>query len=662
MKSQPKTKANVPRAPFTSRRVVVLINVGLALACVLVYGQVLGHSFVNYDDDQYVTGNPHVKAGFTRESVLWALSMSGRQYPQPVTWFSHMLDCTLFGLRPAGHHATNLLLHIVNTLLLFHLLRRATSSFWCGAAVALLFALHPLHVEPVAWVGERKGLLSALFWFLGLEAHGAYAKRPGAWRYAAVLACGLLGLLAKPSFVVFPFTLLLWDLWPLKRYDGGGIRRFAWLVFEKAPLFAMATLLTGLTLWGSLKMGNFELNYQTPLTGRLAMAVETTVIYLWKTIWPANLAAFYPRESVPHSGAVVAGSMAFLIAITLGTAAFVRTRPYLIVGWLFFLVGLAPVSQVIQWGYFAYADRFTYVPLIGIFIMAVYGLSETRIPKPVLACATGAIALALAVLAGIQTTYWRDSIALFTRTLCVTEKNSVAHTNLGCAFIEANRIDEALEQFQQALEIDPADVNAHRNLGYQLAKRGEWVEAIPHYSMFVAGRPRNASAHNDFGYILKRAGRTDEAIAQYRAATELKPSDPMPWNNWGTMLLELGRMDEAIQCFESALEHSPADAASAYNLGNAFTREGKLDEAEAQYRRAMANNPRDANIPNNLGMLLKKQGKYPEAESCFMQALRLDNRSVAAHVNLGQLLDQLDRKMEAAKHFKQALELKRISN
>lgn len=642
------------------------IAAGLTALGLAVYGQVITHDFINYDDDLYVTGNAQVQAGFTKETILWAVTTDCVQYVHPIAWFSHMFDCALWGLNPAGHHLTSLLLHVANTIVLFLVLNAMTKAIGPSAVTAALFAVHPLHVESVAWVAERKDVLYTFFWLGGMAAYARYARRPTAAWNAAVITLFLLALLSKPMAVTFPFVLLLLDWWPLNQYQEleswrDTARRFGRMALNKIPLFVLSLSFSFITYNMQRHGGNLETSESIPLVVRTTNAVVTYMIYLLKTLVPYSLAPFYPQHASMRPAWQIAGASIILVGITAGVFISRRRCPCLAVGWLWYLGTLVPVIEVVQAGQFAYADRYTYVPLVGIFMMAAYGLpqvaSRWRFSPKTWAVAGSVVIAALTSCAILQTSYWKDSLTLFQHTLRATRANSLAHNNLGCAFVQAGRTDEAIDQFRQALAIDPRDVNAHKNLGSQCAGRGQWDEAISHFRKAVELRPTDATVHNALGYMLKRAGRTEDAIVEYREATHLDPKDTAALNNLGIAFQDAGQTDQAVGRFQAAMDANPKDAAAYVNLGSLWARQGKIDEADGYFRRAMQLTPTDATIPNNLGVALKQHGRLQEAEAVFRDALRIDPKFATAHANLGVLLAVQGKTTEARDHLTKALEL-----
>lgn len=510
----------------------------LVLVTLVTFLPVTGHEFVRFDDPLYVTNNPQVQAGLTGEGLAWALTANVASNWHPLTLVSHMLDCQLYGLNPRGHHLTSLLLHVINTVLLFEVLRRMTGSTWRSAAVAALFGLHPTHVESVAWVAERKDVLSGFFWILTIGAWHRYVLEPSRRRYLLVMLCLALGLLSKPMVVTLPAVLVLLDLWPLKR----GIR-----IKEKLPLFALSIASSVVTVVAqSYSLASTE---AFPVSHRIANAVLSYVRYLWMTIAPHGLAVFYPMPLTfaPWKVALAALLLAFLTALAFLA---VRRAPYATVGWLWYLGTLVPVIGLIQVGGQAMADRYTYLPSIGLFLIVAWALPERKASMAIVAAAV----LALAVGTRLQLRNWVDSEALFRRAVAVTERNYLAHLNLAQILAEQNRREESMEHFRQALAIRPGMWQTHASLGNSLRRWGRPAEALPSLRKAIALRPRDGKLHHSYAMALDDLGRTDQAIAELRKAVELNPDLDDAWYGLGILLRQKGDAAGALRNFQAAPE------------------------------------------------------------------------------------------------------------
>jgi tetratricopeptide (TPR) repeat protein len=634
----PKPKAKPPvqsqKTPaLAGLRLDLLIYLALLLATFAVYAQASHFDFVNYDDRDYTTGNVHVRQGLTAQGLAWALTSRDAANWFPVTWVSHMLDCQFFGLASGWHHLHNVLLHALAAILLCIFLERATGARWRSALVAFLFALHPLHVESVAWVAERKDVLSACFWFLTVWAYVRYAKRPSVGRYLAVALGLCLGLLAKPMVVTLPLVLLLLDYWPLARL-GQRWRRAVW---EKLPLLVLSAVVAAITYLVQEHAGALK---ALPLENRLANATLSCATYILKTFWPSRLAVFYPY---PRDFALLPllGAELLLAAVTAGVIVFRRRAPYLLTGWGWFLVTLVPVIGLVQVGGQARADRYMYIPMVGLLIMLVWGAAEIlgKRQAKVLAVPLAASAcLACAALTWIQVGYWRNSETLFRHALEVTSDNSVANHNLG---------------------------------NYLMASPERLQEAIPYLEAAVRIDPDSAPAHTDLGSALARTGRLTEAIAQFKAAILLAPDAPIPHNNLGSALTEAGRLPEAIAEFQTALRLDPnydearRNLAAAQASGSAETHASRgiallkasdSSGAIAELESAVRIDPNDADAQNNLGVALSS---FPERQresiAHFEAAVRLRPDFADAQYNLGVALSGIPGRLpEALRHLEEA--------
>ncbi len=663
--------------PAISRAAIcVLLGV---MVCVT-FWPVLGNGFTNFDDHEYVTKNPHVRAGLTPASIKWAWTASYSGNWHPLTWMSHMLDWDLFGARAAGHHAVSLLLHLVGTLLLFLVLERMTGAVWRSAFVAALFAVHPLHVESVAWASERKDVLSGVFWMLTTWAYIRAVKSPSPGRRRLVVACFALGLTTKPMLVTLPFTLLLLDYWPLGRWPAGAKladwRRASWpLVREKLPLFVLAAASSALT-FAIQKSGKAVGSLAAyPLSVRIANALVAYVTYLWKTVWPASLAMFYPHRGPNLSVVGAAGAGVVLALITVAAWRTRRRAPYVLVGWLWFLGTLVPVIGLVQVGAQALADRYTYLPLIGLFVIAAWGIPDlwvrltargttTDAPGRVVQAAAWALgglgAVAILVLAGcarVQAGYWRDSVTLCRHALAATERNYLAHSLLGAALEEEGRLEEAAPEYERALAINPDDPLALNNVGLARAREGRTEEAITLYTRALASDAEDPETNNNLGAALAQQGKIDEAIEHYRTALRRRPDYTDASNNLASALAMSGRLYEAIAQFRQALETAPDSAELHSNLGGALAKSGQLDEAITQFAEAAKLKPDFAQAHFNWGVALSRKGDLEGAAAQFRETIQLEPRHVPAHANLAGVFYRQQRYADAWREIRAVREL-----
>jgi protein O-mannosyl-transferase len=573
---------------------IYLLLTGLSLA---VFSQAIHYDFVNFDDDLYVYDAPAIQAGPTLKGIAAAFTSPHARNWHPLTTLSHMLDCRLYGLNAGGHHATNVVLHTIAVLLLFRVLRQMTGAFWKSAIVAALFAVHPLHVESVAWVSERKDVLSAVFFFLMLGAYVRYARTPSITRYLVVTALFVAGLMSKPMLVTAPIVLLVLDYWPLRRFEqiafttgkakvpqsDNQSRIIQRLFLEKIPLLILAA---------GVGMVTFVLQKRAagaipplPFLWRAQNAVISYVIYAWKTLWPTRLAVFYAHPNDTLAMWQVALAIAFLLAITCAAILWRDKRPYLFTGWFWYFVMLVPVIGLVQVGEQGHADRYTYLPSIGLFLIAVWAVGDVaavgqvRLWRGVAIAGTVVVVAVLACTAFTQTSYWRNSETLWTHALAVTPDNDVAHNNLGYLSVDRGELDKAMSHYEAALKIRSGKLDPHYNLA----------------TTFV---------EMNLGDVLARKGQPDEAMVHFEQAIKLQPDYAEAYYNRGNVLYAKGKIDEAIADFEKTLQIQPNDADAHTGLGNALLRKGALKEAIAHYNQAITLAPEDPHSRNNLAWVL----------------------------------------------------------
>jgi protein O-mannosyl-transferase len=598
----------------------------LAAITFAVFGQTLHHEFIDFDDNLYVYDNPMVAGGLTWNGIVWAFTHVHSANWHPLTWLSHMLDCQLYGLHPGGHHLTNVLLHIATVIALFLVLRQMTGALWRSAFVAAVFAIHPLRVESVAWVAERKDVLSGLFFILTIGAYVRYARRPwSAARYGLVVFLFAMGLMSKPMLVTLPVVLLLLDYWPLQRKASAGK-----LVMEKLPLLALSAASCVATLLAQNEAKAIHSGGSFSLPDRLGNALAACMVYLGQMVWPAGLAVLYP---VPHNGTpawevALAGTLlAGFSVVAWGER---RTRPWLLIGWLWYLAMLLPVVGIIQVGRQAHADRYTYLPQIGIYVAVTWLVAEWRVSRVALGGLMTGVLAVLMVCAWKQTAYWQNSETLWTHTLACTADNDMTQNNLGNALLQKGRVDEAITHFQSALQINPHYPDARNNLGLALLRQGRVDEAIVQDQEALQIKPDFPEAHYNLGNALRQKGRVDEAIAQYQQALQINPAFAVARNNLGTALRQKGRVDEAIAQYQKALEIMPDNASVHVNLANAFLQKGREDQAIAQFQNALEIEPVDMEVQNNLAWLLA---------TCGQASLRNGDKAVQLARQANELAD-----------------------
>ncbi len=640
------------------RRRDAALALALLLVTAAVYAGVRHHDFVNYDDPAYVTENEQVRRGLTWGGLRWALGATDAANWHPLTWLSHMVDVELFGLDPGPHHLVNLLFHLLNALLVFELLRRMTGAAWRSWFVAALFALHPLHVESVAWIAERKDVLSSFFGLLALLAYAHYVARPEPVRYAGVLLSFTLGLAAKPMLVTLPCLLLLLDVWPLGRW--GERRAFLQLLLEKLPFLALALASGAITLFAQQAGGALVGLHAVPLPARAAHAAVAYVKYLWRTVWPSGLAVPYPYPTALPVWKV-SGAVLLLLAISWLAVAQRRRRPYVLVGWSWYLVTLFPVIGIVQAGDQALADRYSYLPLLGIFITIAWGVPDLlgawRPRRPALAAAATIVLVALAVRTSRQVPVWHDTISLFRNALRVTAGNYVAHTYLGAALKDAGDLDEALLELEAVQAMGVAFPDAPYTLGLIHEARGDGERAADSYRQALRIKPDHMGALLQLGTWLESHGRSEEARSHYRNALPWLPGHPPQYNNLGVLLTRLGRPHEALSPLERAVALEPEDVEAKNNLGVAHLDLGHVEEAATYFTTALALEPRHRLARYNLGVAFQSAGRLAEALSHFERALELDPRSAETFAALGDTRARMGEPELAREAFERALEL-----
>jgi len=588
-------------APSLNKQKIILATVLLVTAVIGLYGQVGRHDFINFDDPEYVYANPYVQKGLSLASISWAFTATHAANWHPVTWLAHMLVVQLFALNPAAHHLVNVLLHAANTVLLLHLLRSLTGTFWRSAVVAALFALHPLHVESVAWIAELKDVLSTLFGLLTIYFYLWFVKQPDRRRYALVLVCFILGLMAKPMLVTLPVLLLLLDYWPLGRLGTikGDLlmadKRSLWLLFrEKIPLFTIATASCLITIYAQQHGGAIHSLADSPLTSRTGNALLAYLGYLGKTLWPWDLAILYPfLTEIPLAKTVAAGIM--LAAITLLVILFRKRHPYLFVGWFWYICSLVPVIGIVRVGQQAMADRYTYLPLIGIFIALVFGAveltSQWEYRRAILLSVTVVILSLSAFISWRQLSYWRNNETLYAHTLAVTSDNYLIHNNIGFALDAEGKLDEALYHYNETIRIAPWYAKAYLNRGITLRKKGQLNEAMVSVREAIKLNPDFTAAYIELGLGMLLNRLPHEAINYFQAALKLDPELADGYYNMGLAYADLGNSQQAIEQFTKALLLKPDDSDCHYYIGVELARQQRYDEAIAHFTAVMSLKP-----------------------------------------------------------------------
>ncbi len=654
-----------------------LICLALGLVTLAVFAPSLTHDFLEYDDQQYVTENAQVRAGLTWHGVVWAFGPHAGNW-HPLAWLSHMLDCQLYGLKPAGHHLTNVLLHVANSLLLFLLLNRMTGALWRSALVAALFAWHPLHVESVAWVAERKDVLGAFFWMLTLCAYARYAEIRGlksevpsqkpapdityhASRYYLLsLFLFALGLMSKPMVVTLPFVLLLLDYWPLRRFQLSTLnaqpsilRRLVW---EKAPFFVLTAINCALTL--SAQQPAMASTAGLRIPQRLEHALVAYAHYLGALFVPRHLAIYYPYEKVvPAAEVILAGLMLVGLSVVVFRSA--ALRPYLPTGWLWFLGTLVPVIGLVQVGDQAWADRYTYLPSVGLFIVVVWGAAElagkSQAGRTFLRWLAVVVGLALLFGTSAQLRYWKDTRTLFEHAVRVTRNNPLATTLLGAVLAKEGKLDQAIEYYRTALRYAPGFPEAHFYLGHAFDQQGKLEEAIAEYNKALWYKPTQEQAHIFLGAALAKQGKLDQATAHYLAALKLNGRSAVAHNNLAKLLHAQGRLDDAITHYSAALESDPGLAQAHNNFGILLLQQGRLAEGAAQLREALRLKPGDRESQVNLAQALAQQEQWAEAADLFAKTVTPATADPHLHCQFAVALAHLQRTREATSHYASAL-------
>ncbi len=595
--------------PKTNRRWLSAgVCISLAVLTCIVFGQTLWHDFINYDDPRYVYENTNITSGVNTAGVAWAFTHIHAENWHPLTTISHMLDCQLYGLKAGGHHFTNVLLHTTAAILLFLALQCMTGALWRSAFVAAVFAIHPLRVESVAWVAERKDVLSGVFLMLTLLAYVRYVRAPSIGRYLAVAVAFALGLMSKPMLVTLPFVLLLLDYWPLGRIRGQ--KKVLTLILEKIPLIVLSAVSSVVTFL--VQRGAVGWTDQLPILARIKNAVVTYVVYIGQMLWPVKLAVFYPHPEnrLPVSEII----LAFAILIAATAAAFVLRKkgPYLVSGWLWYLGMLVPVIGLVQVGWQGHADRYTYLPQIGLYVLLTWAVADLtarwRHQREILNVSAAVVISVLGWSAWIQTSYWRDSETLFTHALAVTSNNDVAENNLGIVFLRKGNLDEAISLLQAAVDLRPENSPAHENLAKALLQKGQVTDALVHYRKLLELQPDNIEVHNIVGTVLIQQGRIREGVEEWQKVLAIQPDNGNAMSNLAWVFAtspddSLRDGAQAVQLAEQALRISGGRIPVIFRtLAAAYAENGRFSEAiqTAQRGIELANSQSNAGLAAEL--------------------------------------------------------------
>ncbi len=645
----------------------------------LVYGQVRSHDFITLDDNEYVYDNSHVQNGLTLDSIRWAFTNTDAGIWIPVTWLSLMIDYELFGLNPGIFHITNVVFHIANVLLLFLLFSAITKAPWESMFLSGLFALHPLQVESVAWITERKDVLSIFFMLIALISYFRYVKQPTIYKYCLVFIIYTLGLLAKPMIVTFPLVLLLMDYWPLKRFssiqglmsenraektfhhsDTGTINRH--ILMEKIPFLALSGMVSVITLIAVNKNNAFmQLDSLTPVH-RLSNSIVSYVTYIMKIFWPGNLAIFYPYESGALPLWKIIGALLILSVITAVAIRLRKRYPYFLFGWIWYIGTLIPVIGIFQTGSQSMADRFTYMPIIGVFTMIVWGVASIKKKRIYQRILTSVFAvtflLLLSVTSWFQISYWRDSITLFSHAIKVTSSNWLAHNSLGIGFERQGNLSGAAEHYKKAIFIDPNYFYAHYNLARVYELLGNYAEASHHLKEVLDFKPDFAEANYNLALTLVQQGKMEEAIAYYKHALKINPHFAEAHYNMALALQHQGKFDEAAAHYKETLHINNENYFAHYNLARIYTSQGNSSAAEIHYSEALRLNPDFAETYYHLGNIYAEKGHITESIEHYKGAIRINPGYTEALNTLGNVLEYQGKLDEAVVHYLKALGIK----
>ena len=619
---------------INSRKQKLIVYIALTVVTLAVFWQVNHYDFINIDDNIYVTGNSHIQSGITLDGFRWAFSSTYAEFWHPLTWLSLMFDYQLYGLNAGGYHLTNLILHILSALLLFWLFNRMTGTIWRSAFVATIFALHPLHVESVAWISERKDVLSVFFWMLTLCLYVYYTEKPVIKRYLPVVFFFACGLMSKPLVVTRPVIMILLDYWPLERFELRKSDLMLRQLREKIPFFVLSAVFSIITLYAQHKPSQEYL----PLGARLANDPVSFMIYLEKTFVPNHMAVFYPF-SFQLPAWQVWGSVFLLLFISIIVIMSMRRLPYLFTGWLWYIITLLPVTGIIQARNFSMADRYTYLPLIGIAVMLAWGIppliKNEAMRKKILFPASIAALAIMAVLTWHQCGYWKNSMNICNHALQVTKDNYLAHINLGSALFDEGKTEEAIAHYSDAIRITPNIILSYNKRGIAYDKLGRHQRALEDFNKAISLKPDDAISYNCRGNAYAELGQYQMAIEDYNKTIRLKPDNADAYNDRGTIYAKLGQYQMAIEDFNNAIRLKPDNAAAYNSRGAVFIKFGQYQMAIEDLNKAIRLKPDDADAYNNRGTIYTKLGQYQMAIEDFNNAIRLKPDDADTYFNRG---------------------------
>ena len=646
-RSEPRNNAIINSKGRRPRFLMLYLSIGLVVLTSVSFFPALQNRFVNLDDNIYVYENSKVVTGLTRGGIIWAFTHFHSNNWHPLTWLSHMLDCQLYQLNAGGHHFTSVLLHAVVAILLFIVLQEMTGAVWRAAFVAALFAIHPLRVESVAWISERKDILSGLFFMLTLATYVRYARAPSLGRHVVVVLLYALGLMCKPMLVSLPVVLLLIDFWPLRRFtDTSSARR---LFLEKLPLIGLAAVSCLVTMFAQRSTA-VSIDH-IPLLSRVGNAAVACMIYIGQMVWPLHLAPFYPHPAdqqlapgVVHQ--LPAWQILFAtigsIGISIAAVLWRRAWPYLFTGWFWNLVMLGPVIGIVQVGLQGHADRYTYLPQIGLYLLLSWSVADLtewrRSGRLILTAGAAILVTSLTWISRNQVRYWHDSEALWKHSLAVTGDNDLPHLGLGDVYFAQGKLDKALAEFRLALDFRPNSPYAHNDIGFVLTKMGRLDEAVDHFNAAIQILPILPTAHYNLGNALMKKGQTSDATREFERELALQPDYAPARCDLGTALLTQGQLNQAIAQYQKAIELRPDYAEAYYNLGNCYLQQGNPEGAIKQYEQALQLSPRLVQARNNLATILSQKGDIDRAISELEEAVRLQPDNIDALNNLTWIL------------------------
>jgi protein O-mannosyl-transferase len=635
---QPRKDADRGSKDHRPRFLILYLCVGLALVTSVVFLPALRNNFVNFDDNTYVYENPKVVAGLTLSGVTWAFSHFHANNWHPLTWLSHMLDCQLYRLNAGGHHFTSLFLHVVVAILLFIVLQKMTAAVWRAAFVAAVFAIHPLRVESVAWISERKDILAGLFFMLTLAAYVNHARAPSVGRFLMVVLLYALGLMCKPMLVSLPLVLLLIDYWPLRRFTDPSLA--GRLFIEKLPLLGLAALSCLVTLLAQ-RSTTASID-QIPLAWRAENAAVACMTYIVQMVWPIHLAPFYPYPADQLPAWQIALAAIAIIGISIVAVLCRKERPYVFTGWFWYLVMLVPVIGMVQVGPQAHADRYTYLPQIGLYVLVSWNVADLiawrRGGRRLLTAAAAIVLVSLIWIARAQVRYWHDSETLWKHSLAVTEDNDFPHYGLGEVYFAMGDVNKAIAEFRSALYLRPESPYAHNDLGFVLTKTGQLDEAVDHLKTAIRILPDHPTAHYNLGNALVQKGQTGDAIREFEQQLAIQPDHAGARCGLAIALVNQGQLNQAIAQYERTIELRPDYADAYYGLGNCYLKQGNPEKAVKQYEQALQRSPRLVEARNNLATILCQRGEIDRGISELEEVIRIQPDNIDALNNLAWIL------------------------